>query len=201
MIWKEEKKSYKECTHPLPQLEIFGDATGSVVYVDDPAFPCKVSVELRGTRHKVRLGRLKTISSDLSMSSAPLRIQLLSDGCSLCLGDDLFVSNASITLRSPFARVFVGNEVRVSPGVRIIAAEKNIPGYRRRNCLCPDIFIGSHSWLGYGVLVLSNTYLPDNSIVGACSVVYGSFEKANTVLAGNPARVVKEGVDFLDSWC
>lgn len=200
MIWKEEEKIYRECTPPLSQLEISGDATGSVVYVDDPAFPCKVSVELRGARHKVRLGRMKTISSDLSMNSAPLRIQLLSDDCSLWLGDELFVSDVSIRLCAPFARVSVGNGVRISPGVRIIATEKNIPGGSSRKFQRPDIFIGNHCWLGCGAFVLANSYLPDNSVVGAQSVVYDSFQKANTVLAGNPARVIKENIDFMDSW-
>lgn len=56
--------------------------------------------------------------------------------------------------------------------------------------------IGNHVWLGQQALICKNVKVPDNSVVGACSVVTKSFDSANIAIAGNPAKVVKEGIDW-----
>lgn len=35
-----------------------------------------------------------------------------------------------------------------------------------------------------------------NSIVGACSVITKQFEEENVILAGNPAKIVKQNVKW-----
>lgn len=51
--------------------------------------------------------------------------------------------------------------------------------------------IGNHVWLGQNVTVLFNADIGDNSVVGAGSLVNKAFPN-NCVLAGNPARIIKE---------
>jgi acetyltransferase-like isoleucine patch superfamily enzyme len=43
---------------------------------------------------------------------------------------------------------------------------------------------------------MKNAGLPDNTIVAAKSVVSKKFTESNTVVGGNPARVVKTGVNW-----
>ena len=38
--------------------------------------------------------------------------------------------------------------------------------------------------------------IPDGAIVGAYSVVAGRFDEKNSVIAGNPARVVKRNIEW-----
>lgn len=56
------------------------------------------------------------------------------------------------------------------------------------------LVIGNHCWIAHGCIITKNGSLPDNTIVGAGSVVSKKFEKEYTVIAGNPAKVVKEGI-------
>ncbi|MDE6571192.1 MAG: acyltransferase [Alphaproteobacteria bacterium] len=58
------------------------------------------------------------------------------------------------------------------------------------------ISIGNHVWIGMYATILKNSIIADNSIVGAHSVVAGKFTEPNTALAGNPARVVKTGINW-----
>ena len=53
----------------------------------------------------------------------------------------------------------------------------------------------NHVWVASGALVLKGCVIPENSVIGANSVVVNKkYEKTNIVIAGNPARVVKENI-------
>ena len=56
-----------------------------------------------------------------------------------------------------------------------------------------DVIIGSHVWLATRSMVLKGSMIPDGCVIGANTVVTGNFEKENCIIAGNPARIVKEG--------
>lgn len=53
------------------------------------------------------------------------------------------------------------------------------------------ITIGDNFWAGGGVIVLLGVTLGNNVVAGAGAVITKSFGD-NVVLAGNPARVIKE---------
>ena len=53
------------------------------------------------------------------------------------------------------------------------------------------ISIGRHVWIGLRALILEGVTIGDNSIVGAGSVVTKSVAP-NSVVAGNPARFIRE---------
>ena len=57
--------------------------------------------------------------------------------------------------------------------------------------------IGNNVWCCQNVGILKGTYVPDGCIIGWGSVVNKKFDKPMSVLAGNPARIVKSGV----KWC
>jgi len=59
-----------------------------------------------------------------------------------------------------------------------------------------DVRIGSHVWIGRKVMIGKGVSIGDNSIIGSGSVVTKSFDENNVVIAGNPARVCKRGVNW-----
>jgi serine acetyltransferase len=60
------------------------------------------------------------------------------------------------------------------------------------------VSIGTGSWLGTGATVLPGTTIGKNVVVGAGSVVSGSFPD-RCVIAGTPARVIRQ-FDPADGW-
>lgn len=58
-----------------------------------------------------------------------------------------------------------------------------------------SVNIGNHVWLGKGVSILKGVSIADNVVIGMDSVVTTSFHK-NCVIAGNPAKVLKEGTNW-----
>ena len=53
------------------------------------------------------------------------------------------------------------------------------------------IKIGNNVWIGWNCTVLKGVEIGDNSIVGAGSVVLSGVYPANSIIAGNPAKVIK----------
>lgn len=59
-----------------------------------------------------------------------------------------------------------------------------------------DIIIGAHCWIGLQCIILKGTQIPNHCVVAAGSVCSKVYAETNCVLAGNPARVVKQNVDW-----
>lgn len=60
-----------------------------------------------------------------------------------------------------------------------------------------DINIGEHVWIGQNVTVLKGSCISRDSIIGSGSLVTGKQFPEGVVIAGNPAKVVRENVN----WC
>lgn len=60
-----------------------------------------------------------------------------------------------------------------------------------------NIIIGDHVWIGQDCFVGKGSEVPEHSIVAARAVVTKKFNAKNVVIAGNPAKIVKENID----WC
>jgi len=58
------------------------------------------------------------------------------------------------------------------------------------------IIIGNNVWIGAKSLILKGAKIPDGSIVGANSTITKSFNTQNSIIAGNPAKVIKEKIQW-----
>lgn len=75
--------------------------------------------------------------------------------------------------------------------VHSILDEKN----RRINC-AKDTIIGDRVWVGYGATILKGSIIENDCVVGTQSVVAGLRISEGSVVAGNPAKIVKQGIHW-----
>jgi maltose O-acetyltransferase len=89
--------------------------------------------------------------------------------------------------------VHIGHHVMIGPGVQIytaahlLQAETRIQGWE----VSKPIVIEDNVWIGGGAILLPGVSIGRNAVVGAGAVIPRSVS-ANTVVAGNPARVIRE---------
>jgi len=91
-------------------------------------------------------------------------------------------------------RISIGELVLIAPGVNIIDSNGHELISTDRTTIGTDkpqpIEIGNNVWIGLNAVILKGTIIGDNSVVGANSVVKGEYP-ANSLIMGNPAKVVK----------
>lgn len=85
----------------------------------------------------------------------------------------------------------IGDETILAPGVGLISANHD-PENLDRHLPCEPIRIGRHCWIGMNAVILPGVQLGDYTVVGAGAVVTRSFPQGHCVVAGNPARIIRE---------
>lgn len=85
----------------------------------------------------------------------------------------------------------IGNDVGISTGTQFVTHDRSIRCFRDeiQGGIFGKIKIGNNVMIGINCIILLNTTIGDNCIVGAGSVVRGHFP-GNSVILGNPAKVV-----------
>ena len=88
-------------------------------------------------------------------------------------------------------RIYIGDYTQFGPNVGLMSGNHDFYDFRKQKDAKP-IRIGKHCWIGMGVVVMPEVELGDFTIVGAGSIVTKSFPEGKCVIAGNPARKIKD---------
>lgn len=86
----------------------------------------------------------------------------------------------------------IADDVMIGPNVSIITAGHPVePAKRRATTLGRLIVIGKNVWIGAAATIIGGVTVGENSVVAAASVVTKDVP-ANTLVGGNPARVMRQ---------
>lgn len=86
--------------------------------------------------------------------------------------------------------IYFGNYVQLAPNVAILSGNHDLYDQRKTNA--KPIKIGDYSWVGFGARVLAGVELGPRTIVASNAVVTKSFPEGYCVLAGVPAKKIKD---------
>lgn len=91
--------------------------------------------------------------------------------------------------------VRIGNAVRIGSGVNIIGfnhayQDKNKP-IAAQGLICKGVRIGNDVWIGSNAIICDGVTIEDGTVVAAGSVVSKTIPEGYCLIAGNPARLIK----------
>ena len=86
--------------------------------------------------------------------------------------------------------ITLGDNVFIGPKVCLITENHGILPSERRILTSKPVTLCNNVWVGAGAIILPGVTVGENSVVGAGAVVTHDVPP-NTVVAGNPARVIK----------
>lgn len=87
--------------------------------------------------------------------------------------------------------IYIGANVRMAPGVKIISANHNLTNFNIHDPADP-IEIGDNCWLGANSVILPGVKLANHIIVAAGAVVSKSIEESDVIIGGVPAKIIKK---------
>lgn len=111
----------------------------------------------------------------------------------LHVGDDFF-SNANLLLNC-------SNEILIEDHVLVgwdctILDDNGHQISTSKTSSRKKVIIGSHTWLSSGVAILNGSKLKNDTVVSFGSVVHEDFQKDHIIIAGNPAKIVRENIEW-----
>jgi acetyltransferase-like isoleucine patch superfamily enzyme len=141
------------------------------------------------TNGTLKLGRVA-----LRGTAAPVELGA-EDGGRLEIGDDVFVNQGATIVA--WHAIAIGDHTRIGDYVAIYdtdhhAVDQDTPLRRA------PVVIGRNVWVARGSIVMPGVTIGDHSVVAAASVVTADVP-ARTLVAGNPARPVRE-LSAEDGW-
>lgn len=110
-------------------------------------------------------------------------------GPQVSLGKNIYI-NKNVNMVS-LGGIRIEDNVLIGPKAIIISINHDQTVQNRRNLMPKSVHLKKNSWIGAGAIVLPGITIGENSIVGAGSVVTKDVPN-NTVVVGNPAKVIKK---------
>ena len=101
---------------------------------------------------------------------------VLDEGTTIIIKEDCMISN-DISFRTTDSHSVLNEKgMRTNPAANIV--------------------INDHVWIGMRCLIFKNTVIHKNCIIGAGSICNKDYENENCMIAGNPAKINKENVNW-----
>lgn len=159
------------------------------VDTNDDTFLSRLHIRC-GDNCRVSIGNILTINTGLAVHMA--------DNCSLTIGQR-FASNGWVNLHmhEPGVSIEIGDDCLFaisSVWTSDVHSVIDLSTSMRIN-FAKSIRIGNHVWIAEEAMIMKGVSIGDNSIIGAKSVVTRDVPP-NSCAAGNPARIVRQGVTW-----
>lgn len=118
----------------------------------------------------------------------------VTEGAKLSIGDHTYLNrSASIDCTQ---EITIGDYCAISDNVQILDSDFHPITYNGKiSTMFKPVHIGNHVWIGRSAIILKGVTIGDGAIIGAGSVVTRDVP-AGCLVAGNPARVIKENVEW-----
>ncbi len=130
------------------------------------------------------------LAPNIDDSAIIMKPVFVSYGLHIHLADRVFI-NVNCTLQDN-APIKIGKQTMLGPNVQLYTANHSLNADERNQGLetAKAIIIGENVWIGGGAIILPGITIGDEAIVAAGSVVTKNVA-SKTVVAGNPAKVIK----------
>lgn len=127
---------------------------------------------------------------------------IIGRGCRFDIGKDAVVSigkDGYVSANTYFIimhKLTIGDRCAISWDCQFLDDDFHEIEYDGKKETDPSITIGDDVWIGNGVKIFKGSSIPNGCVVAAGSIVRGKFTHENAILAGIPAKLIKENVSW-----
>jgi maltose O-acetyltransferase len=131
--------------------------------------------------------------ASISRGAAIANLSAKGDKRNLRVGQHSFVGRVTLHLHRP---ITIGQQVTVNDGVTIFTASHDLNSATFATTYGP-VIVEDYAWIATGASIMPGVTIGRGAVVGAFAVVTKDVS-AFTVVAGNPAKVVKRRTEHLN---
>lgn len=126
------------------------------------------------------------------------RVKLEDEGNLIEIGENSDFVDTFFAVSDYNTRVLIGGDCMFSAKIIVRTSDVHsiLNEEGQRTNPGRDTIIGNRVWVAYGSSILKGCFINDDSVVGTSSVVAGLKAPSGSIIVGNPARVVREGVHW-----
>ncbi len=171
------------------EVDILGDR--NLVVIGEGSAVYNLKIRIRGSDHRIEMGRNCRISR-----GGVFWIE--DDHCLLSVGAGTTMVEVSVAVTEPGSKVIIGEDCMFANDIDIRSGDSHSvldAATGRRINFAQDILIGDHVWIAAHTVILKGVTIGRDSVVASGAVVTRTGEPGS-ILAGNPARVIKTGITW-----
>lgn len=172
-------------------LRIRGKGKGNLILIKRGSYIDNVRIELGGDNNKIIIGERVRIL-------AGKEIKLFGSDGYLEIGNRTIIHDAIFHLKDN-SHIRLGEDCLLASHVSFRATDgHHIYDMETGETINSggNIIVGNHVWFGYGAVILKDTVIGDNCIIGTQTVVAKKVLPTNSVSVGNPSHVIRENVGW-----
>ena len=174
------------------KIRIFG--SGNQIRIGNKCILHDSAIMIRGNKNHIMIGeKFSSYNATFHLEDDRNEVRI-GDGTT-CHGRDYRAVNFELCEGS---KIIVGKDCMFSNDIQIRPSDAHslVDLSGKRLNPAEDIIIGDHCWICLGVTILKGTQIPEHTVVGAGAVCTKKYTESYCVLAGNPAKVVKQSIDW-----
>lgn len=112
-------------------------------------------------------------------------------GGTLILGNNFAISGCSSI--NCYSRIVMGKDIQFAWDCLVMDSDTH-QIFNEKGEICnhdQEVIIGDKVWIGCRTTILKGSQIPQNCVIGACSLICGKDFKESTIIAGNPAKSIR----------
>jgi acetyltransferase-like isoleucine patch superfamily enzyme len=108
---------------------------------------------------------------------------------------------AHLAATEDHSKIDIGNDCMLASGIDIRTGDSHaiFDGFGQRINEAQDVIIGDHVWVAARATILKGAIIGPGSIVGTGAVVTNGNYPAQSILAGNPVKLVRQNIQWTRS--
>lgn len=167
------------------KIKISGD--NNLIEIGAGSLLRECSFYLKGNNNKIIIGKNCVLHG--------VNIIMDNENSEIVIGESTSIAKSLIVSLEPY-KIIIGKDCMISYDVEIRNTDSHMIYDLNSNIRLntgKEIIIKDNVWIGTKCLILKGSNIDNNSIVAAGSIVNKEFSN-NCIIAGNPAKVIKNNV-------
>ena len=179
--------------------------------IDNQGIKLDTRIQIRGNNNQVVVGKGAVLKQAKLFIQGSLNriiihpnvyleetvIHIEDNNCLIEIGEHTFVGPSHLACTEDGRSIVIGNDCMLSSHINVRTGDSHsiLDSNGKRINPAESVVISDHCWIGEGAKIMKGVTLQKDTIVASGSIVTHSFP-SNVILAGSPAKAIKEGVNW-----